>query len=631
MKSVINWQVALSLTFQWLASTVCAPAMRKARRNDITHPALATTRRRSIGLIRNANRSSIRLENKMKIACIDKEIREILQTGYYKVPRFQRPYSWDRENVEDFWDDSITNSAGDYFIGSVVVFKTKDNVKGIVDGQQRLTTITMLLCALRNALKARGHSSLALGIHNLVERADISNKAQFVLQTETSYPYLQEFIQKSSPADVEPRIGEEEALLKGAFDLITAKIESVVQAAQSDQSLSPEAKKARIEQTLSQIRDKLLGLKLIFIELDNEDDAYLIFETMNTRGKDLTVADLVKNHLTKLIRANNANVDTTKDKWNSIVETLEDSEADLRVEEFLHHFWLSQYEYTTAKKLFKGVRKQIQKPKAKDFLDTLVKESKTYRQIYEPTYGKWTREEEPLQSSLQALNLFRVKQQLPMVLSVLREYRKGTIKLKHAIGILQAIENFHFHFTAITSQRSSGGISMMYALHARDLLSATTLPNKLAVLKELNTKLKSKVPKYQEFEANFVELCYSEQFTKQKKLVQYVLAKFSTHSAHGVAVATDKMTIEHLASQNPKQPPTLLAKDIARIGNLLLVDTKLNGKLANKAFPEKKAVLVKSNVPMDDAVRNSKAWQAAEITKRSKEMAKMAFSKIWVV
>src|SRR2546422_3233812 len=166
----------------------------------------------------------------MKISCIDKEIREILQTAYYKVPRFQRPYSWDRENVEDFWNDTIVNSEGDYFIGSIVVFKMKDTMKGIVDGQQRLTTITMLLCAVRNALKAQGHPSLAQGVHKLIERPDITNKDQFVLQTETSYPYLQEFIQKFDRPDVEPDIGAEEALLKAAFELLTAKTETAIEA-----------------------------------------------------------------------------------------------------------------------------------------------------------------------------------------------------------------------------------------------------------------------------------------------------------------------------------------------------------------------------------------------------------------
>ena len=90
---------------------------------------------------------------------------------------------------------------------------------GIVDGQQRITPITLLLCALRNALKKEGFSSLAKGLHGLIERADISDQLFYVLQTETSYPYFQEHIQKfggkpGAPADA----GPEEELLKQAFE-----------------------------------------------------------------------------------------------------------------------------------------------------------------------------------------------------------------------------------------------------------------------------------------------------------------------------------------------------------------------------------------------------------------------------
>ena len=90
----------------------------------------------------------------MKIRSIDKEIKDILESGYYRIPRFQRPYSWDRENLEDFWNDVIVDSDSDYFIGSMVVFKSQhSDVFGVVDGQQRLTTITVMLAAVRNALK----------------------------------------------------------------------------------------------------------------------------------------------------------------------------------------------------------------------------------------------------------------------------------------------------------------------------------------------------------------------------------------------------------------------------------------------------------------------------------------------
>jgi uncharacterized protein with ParB-like and HNH nuclease domain len=132
----------------------------------------------------------------MKIRSIDKDIKDILESGFYRIPRFQRPYSWDRDNIEDFWNDVVVNADSDYFIGSMVVFKPQNSdTAGVVDGQQRLTTITMILAALRNELKSNSFTDLAGGIHNLIERRDINNKTQYVLQTETSYPYLQDHIQ----------------------------------------------------------------------------------------------------------------------------------------------------------------------------------------------------------------------------------------------------------------------------------------------------------------------------------------------------------------------------------------------------------------------------------------------------
>lgn len=126
----------------------------------------------------------------MKINCIDKDILGLLQSGFYKIPRFQRPYSWDKDNIEDFWNDSIVESPKDYFIGSFVVFKSSNNVYGIVDGQQRLTTITIILCCIRDIFLEEGHKQLAEGVNSIIEKTDLRNEKQYVLQPESSYPYL---------------------------------------------------------------------------------------------------------------------------------------------------------------------------------------------------------------------------------------------------------------------------------------------------------------------------------------------------------------------------------------------------------------------------------------------------------
>src|SRR5699024_9084703 len=81
---------------------------------------------------------------------------------------------------------------------------------------------------------------------------------------------------------------------------------------------------------LKALRDKFLSLKLVFIQLDNEDDAYLIFETLNARGRDLRTSDLVKNLLLKTIKSANTTYDSPKQAWNKLVKGFDDiSENDV--------------------------------------------------------------------------------------------------------------------------------------------------------------------------------------------------------------------------------------------------------------------------------------------------------------
>lgn len=565
----------------------------------------------------------------MKITCIDKEMKTVLESGFYKIPRFQRPYLWEKEQVEDFWTDAIASTEPEYFIGSMVVFGPINETFGVVDGQQRLTTVSMILAAIRNKLNAENEELLAKGLHRLVERPDINFADQFVIQTETSYPYLQEKIQKFGEPDVDDiEAGQEEERLQRAFDLITSFVDDAVNSVKANMTIPAKDRQNEIRKSLLTLRDRVLGLKLIFVELDNEDDAYLIFETLNTRGKDLSVSDLVKNHLTRLIKPTNANVDLARDRWNKIVETLEGSQEDLKLNSFLLHLWLSEHEFTTEKKLFKAIRSSVRKDNAKAYLKKLGAEAATYRQIQETSYWKWKKEEVDIKGSLDALAVFRVKLQIPFLMAVMRDYKAGNIKKKHAEDILRAVENFHFMFTSVTSQRSSGGISQMYALHARQLLAAPDLPAKQTCLNELKVKLRDKKPSFAEFETDFMAIGFTNDFTKQKKLVQYILARIDEWSSKGVHIDYERMSIEHIASQNPGKAG-VSAKSVGMIGNLILVDAETNGKLANKDFAAKLKILSSTHVYLDDHIKQATNWTDKEIELRTRTLAKLAYEKIW--
>jgi len=568
----------------------------------------------------------------MKIESNDRTVDQLLRTGYFRIPRFQRGYSWETNEVEDFWNDTVVDSSSDYFIGSIVLFRYADDVFGIVDGQQRLTTITMLLCSLRNFISGEGFIDLAQGLHQLVERRDIGNKNQYVLQTESSYPFLQEQIQKFGDSAHEVVTTDEEARLKRGYEFLRDSLASTINAIHHDKSSSNTKKRSKAKSKLLQIRDKILKLKLIVIVLQSEEDAYLIFETLNTRGKDLTVSDMVRTHLTRLQPQTNRNVDRPKERFNDIIASFQASEAEVSINSFLHHYWLSRHEYTTEKKLYKAIKKRIRtRDAAGTLLGSLEADAAMYRIIHEPPARKWPLEALGLRDSLIALNLFRVRQQIPFVLSVLGEYEEGRLPLKHARRALAAVENFHFAFTAVTSQRSSGGISFMYALHARQLRSASTTRDKAKVINDLVAKLRAKRPSYQEFEADFREILCSEKYTKRKPLVQYILGRMTAHFMPGVPIDHERMTIEHIANQSTSLGSSFSDEEVAAVGNLLLVSDSLNTKLGSRSFSAKIGLLGNAQVWIDDYLKKQSVWGTSQIRNRTDSLAKLAYKDVWPV
>jgi uncharacterized protein with ParB-like and HNH nuclease domain len=567
----------------------------------------------------------------MKIEANDKQVQDIFSLGYFKIPRFQRPYSWTEEEVKNFWDDVVIEEHEQYFIGSMVVYHIEKPYFGIVDGQQRLTTITLMLAAIRNAFLRIGEVNLSKGVHNYIEKANIDNVNEFILNSETSFPYLQDHIQSFEGAKVDCTVGHEELKLKNAFELINEKLSPLIpkyQKIEARLDLPDESRLAVID-SLKTIRNKILSLKLVFIQLDNEDDAYLIFETLNTRGKDLTTPDLVKNLLLKKVKSSNKTLDNSKIIWNKILEKFDDYGLENDMESFLHHHWLSKYGDTTEKKLFGEIKEYVTTSElALSLLVEFQRNADYYASIRNPNNYLWTPEENELKECLESFNLLNVKQQMPMVLSLIRAYREQRLTLRALLKIIVKIESFHFVFNRITSQHSSGSISTLYYRHARELTKTNNHDKIQSIFSSLSGSLKSKLPEFKEFEIEFANLIYTKSKTRNRKIITYILSRFMGKNINGLPIDYELTSIEHILPQSKESNEDV----VGSIGNLILIDRKTNSEdLKNLDFHKKIEILKDKGYPLDSDLLNATQWTGEEISNRAKSMAHKAFHELWSI
>jgi len=271
------------------------------------------------------------------------------------IPRFQRPYSWDDDNITQFWNDVTSGEQANYFIGSMVSYTVGKHSYALVDGQQRITTIMVLLCCLRDTFAQLEDQNKADALHGFIEFPDRDNNLHYTLQTETSFPYLQDEILKFGKPDLDITPGREESSIKSAAAIFARSIKKKLDHIDKNSSINDKEKLIRKIQSISKIRDYALELSLILITLTNEEDAYFIFETLNTRGKDLALGDLLKNHFSKNI-SKTGDVDTVKEKWSSLQSILLDSGADIDPDTFFVNSWQSRFKSVTKAKAF-GIMK----------------------------------------------------------------------------------------------------------------------------------------------------------------------------------------------------------------------------------------------------------------------------------
>ena len=559
----------------------------------------------------------------MKIESHDQTIEALLKGTVFEIPSFQRPYSWELDHINAFWNDVLENISDTYFIGSMVVYKGDRSRVFVVDGQQRLTTIAILLCALREGFKNIDATDLAEGVQAYIQQKDRDARTVYVLKTETSFPYLQEEVLKDSPASIATQIGDEERAIEKAFSEFKKKIAEGTKTIQANLERSPEENRAEVKRWLTEIRDTVLDLNVIVVTLDNESDAYTIFETLNTRGKDLALTDLLRNHFKKMIDEG-TEVDHATLKWRGVLDTIRGAPSSLDPDEFVVHSWQSRYDFVTKAKAFTKARERIDATNAVDHLNRFSSDAEHWRSIFDPDF-RWTGTEKEVAKALEALRIFKVKQSTPGIFSLIRSYRDGIIRYRVLRSSIEMIEKFHFTFNAVTSSRSSGGISGMFASFGKQVFNSQDGEGTALVAQELKNKLRERVADPDEFDVNFHQIIFTRGQTSQKDLVRYILKKVQKEEGSPAVGESDELTIEHLLPQASDRDASI----VGQIGNLMLVDKRTNDRLANKAFPEKKRLLLENGYRLPEILTDAEDLTDQVIEANTQRVSELSRSSVW--
>lgn len=221
-----------------------------------------------------------------------------------------------------------------------------------------------------------------------------------------------------------------------------------------------------------------------------------------------------------------------------------------------------------------------------------------YKSVVDPDSTDWPIERQEIRDALRGLRVMRLAQPMPFVLALMRCYQSRDLKKSALLKMLRLVENYHFQVTAISTKSSSGGISEMYASHARQFTEAASAIERRTQLNILARKLTERAPSRDDFVDAFVSrLMFADEYTRDKALVRYVLMRLHEHTYSGPALDYSKFSIEHLKPQSQIRKADDLSI-VGSIGSLLFVVDSLNGELGSKSFRRKKRYLYVTRIAM---------------------------------
>ena len=360
-----------------------------------------------------------------------KSIRSYLSESIYYIPDYQREYSWSESQLEDFWQDltNAINANRHHFFGQVVIHD--DNGKRyIIDGQQRTTTAVIMLAVFRDMFK--NYEDENEEAQNCREDIRIKYIGRWTPKKDelqlhlgmSDRDFFKDYIQKGRPTTT-GKTSSQKKLCK-AYTFFEEKINDCLDNERNDP--------IKCVEILQQYYNTLINnFDLMVVETDDLSEAFIIFETLNARGKELETADLLKNYV--FMKAG-SHIDSVKDKWTNMLDTLEKKDEATR---FIRYYWNATHAFTREKDLYKAISKTVDSSNCVDFVKALDNLADLYNALSSPENNKSFSDNE-IATLLSNLSVMRASTFYPVIIAMqIKNYPETDVK-----RVLQSVEIFVF-------------------------------------------------------------------------------------------------------------------------------------------------------------------------------------------
>jgi Protein of unknown function DUF262/Protein of unknown function (DUF1524) len=538
-----------------------------------------------------------------------------LRQGKLTVPSNQREYAWKDRHVKDLFNDVRNVIDGDddeYFLGTIVVLTGDDDYRIVVDGQQRLATTLIFLAAVRDFFRSK-HDTQAV---TTLEATYISS-VNLNLPSRPSEPHLRLndadhdfFLRRVIQGDTKTRPSRpSHRLIDRAAKIAAEEVAAIA-------NVAPDKQGPALLKWADFFATKA---RIIWVSVADDRTAYIMFETMNDRGLELSATDLIKNYL---FRLSDNQLDQTKHHWSGMEGLLESvGTADL-LKDYVRHYWISLHGKTRAPVLFSAIKEEIKnKAKAVAFANELKQNALRYVGLQSSTSSIWSGYDAKFKNDINTLNNFGIRLIRPLLMSVLRRFTKKEIILVFRLVVAWSVR-------LLATGQGGGSLEDEYARSALAIEKG-----EISTASALATSMKGALPSDDVFEANFRSFTVTKEPQARYLLEALELRRQSKGAAFKMLGGGD-LTLEHVLPINPKMGAWdhfntgEQEEYVYRLGNLALLQKKPNSDIGNESFAIKQPVLGAEDLILTREIAKHSNWTKQTIEARQAELAKLAI-KTW--